>query len=193
MVIAKPLDSGDNSFSFGLWSFSYYAVNQDSNKKDLGNDWFCYWAKVNLPDVGQGGLLGINTVKGSWLFYAVGIFESDNYVDWSPAPEDIFDDINTRVLKTSVNINTSQAISYYSQHGRNIVTTGTANLVVTVDSEDGFCATYQKGGAGSITFQAGAGKTLVQVDGTNIVNGVKGSTATVTVVGNEVLLRIANG
>lgn len=113
--------------------------------------------------------------------------------DWSPAPEDIFDEINTRVLKTSSNINTSQAISGYLQHGRNIVTTGTANLVVTVDSEDGFCATYQKGGAGSISFQAGTGKTLVLVDNLNVVNGAKGSTATVTVVGNEILLRIANG
>lgn len=96
------------------------------------------------------------------------------------------------VLKTSANINTSQPINNISQNGRNVVTIGSSNIVVTVDSIDGFMATYQKGGTGNITFQAGTGKTLIQVDGTNIVNGSIGSTATITVVGNEILLRISN-
>lgn len=88
MVIAKPLGSGLNTFNFGLWVNTYNSLNQNSNKKDLGNGWYAYWTKVNLADVGQSGAIGINSVRGSWLFYAVGIFESTNYVDWSLAPED---------------------------------------------------------------------------------------------------------
>ncbi|MFJ1431354.1 collagen-like protein [Capnocytophaga canimorsus] len=112
--------------------------------------------------------------------------------DWSFAPEDFYNEISTTLLKISTNIATSQHIGYYSQNGRTVVTQGTANIVVTVDSADGFASSYQKGGTGSITFQVAAGKTLVQVDGTNVVDGAKGSTATVTVVDNEVLLRISN-
>lgn len=112
--------------------------------------------------------------------------------DWSPAPEDFYAEISTIILKTSTNIVTTTLINGYSQNGRTVVTQGTANIVVAVDSADGFASSYQKGGTGSITFQAAAGKTLVQVDGTNVVDGAKGSTATVTVVGNEILLRISN-
>ncbi|WGU68260.1 hypothetical protein QIU18_00315 [Capnocytophaga canimorsus] len=54
-------------------------------KKDLGYGWYAYWAKVNVPEIGAGSF-GINSVRGSWLFYAVGVFEANNYVDWSPAP-----------------------------------------------------------------------------------------------------------
>ncbi|MFK8377570.1 hypothetical protein [Capnocytophaga canimorsus] len=112
--------------------------------------------------------------------------------DWSPAPEDFYAEISTTILKTSTNIATTTLVEGYPQNGRTVVTQSTANIVVTVDSADGFASSYQKGGTGSITFQAAQGKTLVQVDGTNVVDGTKGSTATVTVVGNEVLLRISN-
>ncbi|MFJ1431300.1 hypothetical protein ACILE2_10950 [Capnocytophaga canimorsus] len=96
------------------------------------------------------------------------------------------------VLKTNANITTSEQISGFSQNGKTIVSQGTNNIVVTIDSEDGFTVCYQKGGTGTITFQAGSGKTLVQVDSKNIIDGAKGSTATITVVGNEILLRISN-
>ncbi|ATA75215.1 hypothetical protein [Capnocytophaga sp. H2931] len=101
-------------------------------------------------------------------------------------------DIETVLLKITNNTNTEDLINNVPQKGKTIVTQGTANIVVTVNSADGFVASYQKAGTGNITFQAGNGKTLVQVDGTNVINGVKGSTATVTVVGNEVLLRVSN-
>ncbi|WP_112011343.1 collagen-like protein [Capnocytophaga canimorsus] len=96
------------------------------------------------------------------------------------------------VLKTSTNITTSQQIDGFSQNGKTIVSQGTNNIVIMIDSEDGFTVCYQKGGTGTITFQAGSGKTLVQVDSKNIIDGAKGSTATITVVGNEILLRISN-
>ncbi|WP_172918072.1 hypothetical protein [Capnocytophaga canis] len=101
-------------------------------------------------------------------------------------------DFDTILLKITGNINTGDLISNVPQKGKTIISQGTANIVVTVNSADGFVASYQKAGTGNITFQAGSGKTLVQVDGTNVINGVKGSTATVTVVGNEVLLRVSN-
>ncbi|MFJ1491537.1 hypothetical protein [Capnocytophaga canis] len=101
-------------------------------------------------------------------------------------------DIETVLLKITNNTNTEDLINNVPQKGKTIVTQGTANIVVTINSEDGFVASYQKSGTGNITFQASGGKTLVQVDGTNEINGAKGSTATVTVVGNEVLLRVSN-
>ncbi|MFK8294813.1 hypothetical protein ACI760_01305 [Capnocytophaga canimorsus] len=96
------------------------------------------------------------------------------------------------VLKTSTNITTSQQISGFSQKGKTVVSQGTANIVITIDSADGFASCYQKGGTGTITFQSGSGKNLVQVDGTNVVDGSIGSTATITIVENDVLLRISN-
>nr|DAS77042.1 MAG TPA: tail protein [Caudoviricetes sp.] len=94
MVIAKHLYNG--SFNFGKWQNSYTAVNVENGipingtqKKGLGNGWSVYWAKVNMPDIGD-GVLGLNTVSGGWLFYACGVFESSTLVNWSPAPEDVW-------------------------------------------------------------------------------------------------------
>ena len=94
MVIAKHLYNG--SFKFGKWQNSSTAVNVENGipingtqKKDLGNGWSVYWAKVNMPDIGD-GVLGLNNVSGGWLFYACGVFESTTLVSWSPAPEDVW-------------------------------------------------------------------------------------------------------
>lgn len=112
--------------------------------------------------------------------------------DWSPAPEDIFAEITTRQLPISQSVTTSALINGFSQNGRTMVSTGTNEIVVTIDSPDGFSASYQKGGLGNISFVVGSGKRLVQVDETNVINGLKGSTATISVIGNEILLRISN-
>ena len=95
MVIAKHLSDG--SFKFGRWINSFTAVNIESGipvngtqKKELGNGWCVYWSKVNMPDIGD-GVFGLNSVSGSWLFYACGVFESTTLVSWSPAPEDTWD------------------------------------------------------------------------------------------------------
>lgn len=96
-------------------------------------------------------------------------------------------------LQTSTNITTSQLIDTHSQNGKHVMLlNGTNDLTVTIDSADGFCATYQKTGAGKITFVAGTNKALVQVDGTNIIDGKVGSSATVSIVGNTIYLRVAN-
>ena len=94
MVIAKHLSDG--SFKFGRWINSFTAVNIESGipvngtqKKELGNGWCVYWSKVNMPNIGD-GRFGLNSVVGSWLFYACGVFESTTLVNWSPAPEDVW-------------------------------------------------------------------------------------------------------
>ena len=93
MVIAKPLNNGN--FLFGRWLHSYHAISvyngeptENTQKKELGNGWCVYWSKVNMPNIGE-HVFGLNTVRGSWLFYACGVFESTTLVNWSPAPEDI--------------------------------------------------------------------------------------------------------
>lgn len=112
--------------------------------------------------------------------------------DYTPAPEDFYNEINTNVLKINTSVRTSQKINGYSQNGRNIVSTSGTDITVTVDSSDGFCATYQKMGTGNIIFANTPDKAFTLVDNTNTINGTKGSTATITVVDNEILLRISN-
>ena len=86
MLIAKPLTSG--KFSFGRWDKTYSALNTASESKPLGNGWRLFWIKVNTPNIGE-GVFGLNSLQGDWLFYACGVFESTTLVNWSPAPEDV--------------------------------------------------------------------------------------------------------
>ena len=86
MLIAKPLTSG--KFSFGRWDKTYSALNTASESKPLGNGWRLFWTKVNMPNIGE-GVFGLNSLQGDWLFYACGVFESTTLVSWSPAPEDV--------------------------------------------------------------------------------------------------------
>lgn len=127
LVIAKPLGTGINTFHFGLWTKTYSALNQNGNKKDLGNGWYAYWTKVNVNDVGQSGAIGINSVKGEWLFYSVGIFESMNYVDWSPAPEDL----NAEIVKVhQITQKLSQKTDFINETKINGNTVATGALMV---------------------------------------------------------------
>lgn len=86
MLIAKPLTSG--KFSFGRWEKTYSALNTTSESKPLGNGWRLFWTKVNTPNIGE-GVFGLNSLQGDWLFYACGVFESTTLISWSPAPEDV--------------------------------------------------------------------------------------------------------
>lgn len=102
------------------------------------------------------------------------------------------EEIYTHVLKIETDINTSYLINGFNQRGKNIVSVSSENIVVTIDEVDGFCASYQKGSTGNIIFQVASNNALIQVDDTNVIDGAKGSTATVTIIDNEALLRIAN-
>ena len=95
LVIAKNLSNGN--FNFGRWPISFDALcveggipKKNTKKKEIGNGWCIYWVKVNMPDIGN-EVFALNSVTGSWLFYACGVFESTTLVNWSPAPEDVWD------------------------------------------------------------------------------------------------------
>jgi len=76
------------------------------------------------------------------------------------------------------------------QHGKNVILDNATAL--SIECLGGTTATYCKFGAGAVTFTAGAGRTLTQVDGTNILNGAQGSTAALWSVGTIDFLRISN-
>lgn len=112
--------------------------------------------------------------------------------DWSYAPEDIHYEFYFTHLKILDNVKTSDMLYSMSQNGRRMISEGTKNIVVTIDGPGGFTGTYQKGGTGNITFVPSPGKTLIQVNGTNVIDGAKGSEATVCVTAHEILLTVTN-
>lgn len=92
---------------------------------------------------------------------------------------------------------TTQTLSFegYTQFGKNVVLkNGVTDIDMTVllASETNFVASYIKTAIGSINFIAGDGTTLVQVDGTNKLDGAIGSTATLSRVNTTYYLRISN-
>ncbi len=100
-----------------------------------------------------------------------------------------------QVTKTTAASFDSETLSdgNYSQNGKNVLVQNGVNAInITVGATANFVASYQKEGTGAITFLASAGKTLRKVDATEILNGAVGSTATVSVVGTIVSLRISN-
>jgi len=98
------------------------------------------------------------------------------------------------VIATSSNITTDTLdINGLSQRGRCIIIdNGTYSINLTVNGATGFSSTYLKHGTASVTFVQGSGRTLVQVDGTAVLNGVAGSTATLLSYGTTDYLRINN-
>jgi hypothetical protein len=80
-----------------------------------------------------------------------------------------------------------------TQKEKNVIIDNGVNAInITVNGGTNFMASYLKHGAGAITFVQGAGRTLTQVDATAILNGVVGSTATISSVGTKDYLRISN-
>lgn len=104
--------------------------------------------------------------------------------------------VNNITITTAVSITTNTTdSSSYGQHGRNTVISNGANainLTCETTSNANFVASYTKLGSSAITFLAGSGATLVQVDATNVLNGIVGSTACLTRVGNTFYLQISN-
>lgn len=96
-------------------------------------------------------------------------------------------------ITTSVSIDTTTTASGIGQKGRNVaIANGANNINYTINASDGFATSFTKHGTGSITFVQGSGRTMVQVDGTAVLNGALGSTATISSVGNLDYLRISN-
>ncbi|MEC5156639.1 hypothetical protein [Chryseobacterium sp. MP_3.2] len=101
----------------------------------------------------------------------------------------------TITTAVSITTNTLPTINSRSQLGRNVIISNgvnAINLSCETSSDANFVASYTKLGSASITFTAGSGATLIQVDGTAILNGAVGSTACLTRSGNAYYLQISN-
>lgn len=82
-----------------------------------------------------------------------------------------------------------------SQNGREVAIkngVNAINLTCELNSPANFLASYTKEGSAGITVLAGVGATLYQTDGTNVINGIKGSTFCIKRSGNEFQLQISN-
>lgn len=105
------------------------------------------------------------------------------------------------VLLTQISITTSVSITTatlssngIAQFGKHVlIKNGVNNINITVNGVDSLPTTYQKEGTGTITFVQGSGRTLRQVDGTAVLNGAVGSTASLSTDGTTDSLRISNG
>lgn len=96
---------------------------------------------------------------------------------------------------TSITTNTVGTVSGKGQHYRTVFIkngVNAINITCEVSSNANFEAIYYKTGSATITFVAGAGATLIQVDADNKLNGAIGSTAVLTRDGNNFYLRISN-
>jgi hypothetical protein len=97
--------------------------------------------------------------------------------------------ITTAVSITTDTLDTNSK----KQIGKNVIINNGANPInITVNGGTDFCASYLKHGVGAITFVQAAGRTLVQVNTTAILNGAVGSTATISSIGTTDYLRISN-
>lgn len=77
------------------------------------------------------------------------------------------------------------------QNGRHVVINNGVNAI-NLTCNGGVTASYGKVGTGAITFVQGSGRTLVQLSGTDILNGIAGSTATLWSNGTADYLAITN-
>ena len=101
----------------------------------------------------------------------------------------------TITTSSSITTNTLSTINSFNQNGRNVILSNgvnAINLTCEITSDSKFVTSYTKLGSAAITFTAGSGATLVQVDGTAILNGAVGSTACLTRSGNTFYLQISN-
>lgn len=86
-VIAKQVsDSG--FWGFGGWMETFNFLNANSNKIDLGNGWYQYWATFKSGDTIGSGTFGFNSIMGAWRFYAAGVLKGNRPVSWSPSFSD---------------------------------------------------------------------------------------------------------
>ena len=133
LVIAKNLSNGN--FNFGRWSKSFDALcveggipKKNTKKKEIGNGWCIYWVKVNMADIGNEDF-ALNSVTGSWLFYACGVFESTTLVNWSPAPEDIENKVADIQTDLQNAINNAKALIEAETQNRQQTDTNVSKLV----------------------------------------------------------------
>lgn len=97
---------------------------------------------------------------------------------------------------TSITTNTLSTTNNLKQNGRNVLIANgvnAINITCEITSEAKFQAIYHKLGSANITFVAGAGATLVQIDGTAVMTGAAGfQTASLHRDANTFYLQISN-
>jgi hypothetical protein len=131
------------------------------------------------------------------------VFHSGAWANYYSSPfNDATSSIQTQIDVVNITITTSTSITTntldvnsVNQHGHNVMINNGAsaiNLTVETSSTASFCASYTKLGSAAITFVQGSGATLVQMDGTAVLNGAVGSTACLTRTGNTYYLQISN-
>jgi hypothetical protein len=96
-VIAKKV-STSGFFCFG-WNGYATFINSDSsntNQIDLGGGWFVFWRSIIGPaSLTNSTYFGINTISGTWQFYAVGLNMANKYAGWQLSNEDVQAEIDS--------------------------------------------------------------------------------------------------
>lgn len=108
-VIAKQI-SESGGWQFGGWDTTFSALHADSTKIDLGNGWYQYWVTLKADHIAgsaDGGSFGINTIFGTWRFYAVAVYKGNRPTDWTPAPEDVVSESTSLIHQVADKVNIS--------------------------------------------------------------------------------------
>jgi hypothetical protein len=97
-------------------------------------------------------------------------------------------------ITTAVNITTDTLGNLgKAQKEKNVIIDNGVNAInLLVNGGEDFMASYVKNGTGAINFSQKMGRTLVLVDGTQVLDGAVGSTATISSIGTVDYLRISN-
>lgn len=171
---------------------------------NIGTQNISEYVNANAPITVQGQEVGyrlFRTSKGDYLFsgpagtYGSGATQTSlNQFQPFARENDSFVDVPQIKITTLTSITTTtNDANGRGQQGRNVVIDNGANAInIAVNGIDGFVASYMKHGSGIITFVQGAGRTLVKVDGIDKLEGIAGSTATISSVGTKDYLRISN-
>lgn len=77
-----------------------------------------------------------------------------------------------QIILTAVSLTTlTKDSSNRSQNGKSVIVNNASNstIIINIESEENFISTYTKFGTGTLTFTAGTGVTLIQFNGTNVI------------------------
>jgi len=134
------------------------------------------------------------TVNGSKIAsFNFGVVEKAAISSAGNITSNAIDTNTTKItITTSVSITTATLdANGIRQDGRHVVISNGVNAI-NLTCNGGVTASYGKVGTGAITFVQGSGRTLVQLSGTAVFNGIAGSTATLWSNGTTDYLAINN-
>lgn len=85
-VIAKKMDADEQAgWLFGGWTETFTMLNSaTADKVDLGDGWYQYWVTFKSGDsICSGGMFGLNSIGGTWRFYAAGVLKGNKPTSWA--------------------------------------------------------------------------------------------------------------